>query len=72
MNQPQFHLKARAELEKSALFYDGKFPGLGLEFVTEVPTAVAFAFAYPEAGAPVANEFRRVVVRRFVRWVSPE
>lgn len=65
MNQPHFHPKARGELEKSALFYDGKFPGLGLEFATEVQTAVAFAFAHPEAGTPVSNEFRRVIVRRF-------
>jgi len=60
MNQPHFHPKARGELEKSALFYDGKFPGLGLEFATEVQAAVDFAFAHPEAGMPVSNGFRRV------------
>ncbi len=65
MNQPQFHPKARAEFEKSALFYDGKFPGLGLEFAIEVQAAVAFSFSHPEAGAPIADGFRRVVVRRF-------
>lgn len=65
MNQPQFHPKARAELERSALFYDGKFPGLGLEFAAEVQIAVAFAYSHPEAGAPVAASFRRVIVRRF-------
>ena len=65
MNQPQFHPKARAEFERSALFYDGKFPGLGLEFATEVQIAVAFAFSHPEAGAPVADGFHRVIVRRF-------
>lgn len=65
MNQPQFHPKARAEFEKSALFYNEKFPGLGLEFAAEVQTAVAFAFAHPEAGTPVSDRFRRVVVRRF-------
>jgi toxin ParE1/3/4 len=65
VNQPQFHPKARAEFERSALFYDSKFPGLGLEFAIEVQAAVAFAFLHPEAGAPVADGFRRVVVRRF-------
>ncbi|MBU0621610.1 MAG: type II toxin-antitoxin system RelE/ParE family toxin [Gammaproteobacteria bacterium] len=65
MNQPRFHAKARAEFEKSALFYDGRFPGLGLEFAVEVQAAVAFAFSHPEAGAPVADGFRRVIVRRF-------
>ena len=65
MNQPQFHPKAQAEFERSALFYDGKFPGLGLEFAAEVQTAVAFAFSHPEAGAPAADGLRRVVVRRF-------
>lgn len=65
MNQPQFHPKASAEFESSALFYEGKFPGLGLEFATEVQAAVAFAFSHPEAGAPVTDGFRRVIVRRF-------
>lgn len=65
MNQPQFHPKASAEFEKSAFFYEGKFPGLGLAFAVEVQTAVAFAFTHPEAGSPVADGFRRVVVRRF-------
>jgi len=65
VNQPQFHPRARAELENSALFYDGKFPGLGLEFATEVQAAVAFAHTHPEAGAPVSNGFRRVIVQRF-------
>lgn len=65
MNQPQFHPKARAEFEKSALFYDGKFPGLGLEFAAEVQVAVAFAFSHPEAGEQIADGFRRIVVRRF-------
>lgn len=65
MIRPQFHPKARAEFEKSALFYHEKFPGLGLEFAAEVQAAVAFAFTHPEAGAPVADGFRRVVVRRF-------
>lgn len=65
MNQPQFHPKARAEFERSALFYAEKFPGLGLEFAAEVQIAVAFAYTHPEAGAPVADGFRRVIVRRF-------
>lgn len=58
MNQPQFHPKARAEFEKSALFYHEKFPGLGLEFAAEVQAAVAFAFTHPEVGAPAAEGFR--------------
>lgn len=65
MNQPKFHPKARAEFENSAFFYDGKFLGLGMEFAAEVQVAVAFAYSHPEAGAPVANGFRRVIVRRF-------
>jgi plasmid stabilization system protein ParE len=65
VNQPQFHPKARAEFERSALFYDGKFPGLGLEFAAEVQAAVAFAYSHPEAGMPISDGFRRVLVRRF-------
>jgi plasmid stabilization system protein ParE len=38
---------------------------LGLEFVAEVQAAVVFAFAHPEVGAPVSDDFRRVIVRRF-------
>jgi plasmid stabilization system protein ParE len=63
--QPQFHPKARAEFEKSALFYHEKFPGLGLEFATQVQVAVAFAFSHPDAGAPIEHGFRRVFVRQF-------
>jgi len=65
VKQPQFHPKARAEFEKSAFFYDGKCPGLGLEFATEVQAAVAFAFSHPDAGVPVSKEFRCVFVHRF-------
>jgi toxin ParE1/3/4 len=65
VNQPQFHPKARAEFERSALFYNGKFPDLGLEFATEVQATVAFAFSHPEAGSPVSDGFRRIIVRRF-------
>jgi len=65
MNLPQFHPKARDEFEKSAIFYDGKFPGLGLVFVTEVEIAVSFALAHPDAGVKIFSEFRRIVVRRF-------
>jgi toxin ParE1/3/4 len=65
VKQPQFHPKARTEFERSALFYAGKFPGLGLEFASEVQAAVEFIFSHPEAGAPVSEGFRRMVVRRF-------
>lgn len=65
MNQPQFHPKARAEFEKSALFYNGKFPGLGLEFANEVQAAVAFAFSNPEVGVLISGGFRRALVHRF-------
>lgn len=65
MNQPQFHPKARAEFERSAQFYNGKFFGLGVAFVIEVQAAVAFAFSHPEAGMLIPGGFRRTLVRRF-------
>ncbi len=65
MSQPQFHPKARDEFEKSAQFYEGKFPGLGLAFVTEVEAAVSFVLTQPEAGVSVSSELRRVLVSRF-------
>ena len=65
MSLPQFHPKARDEFEKSVLFYDRRFPGLGLAFVIEVEVAVSFALAHPEAGVTIFSEFRRIVVHRF-------
>jgi toxin ParE1/3/4 len=65
VNQPQFHPKARAEFERSALFYNSKFFGLGLEFAKEVQAAVAFAYSHPEAGMLISGGFRRTLVRRF-------
>lgn len=60
-----FHPKARAELEESALFYDRKYPGLGLAFSDEIRKGITLALNHPEAGTPVFKEFRRMVIRRF-------
>jgi toxin ParE1/3/4 len=62
--------EASAELEDAALWYEGQRPGLGLELVQAVDSALAEITAWPQIGRRVAglpNELpvRKVPVKRF-------
>ncbi|MBI5396492.1 MAG: type II toxin-antitoxin system RelE/ParE family toxin [Verrucomicrobia bacterium] len=56
---------ALRELREAAGFYEGKVPGLGFEFLTEVRAAIRRIVAYPHAWFPLDDRFRRCRTHRF-------
>jgi plasmid stabilization system protein ParE len=56
-----FHPEARAEMRESFEFYEARLGGLGLRFLS----AVERISTHPEAGAPLASEFRKRIVSGF-------
>jgi len=62
--------EASAELEDAALWYEGQRPGLGLELVQAVDSALEEITAWPQisrrvTGLPHDLSVRKVPVRRF-------
>lgn len=60
-----FHPEAEAEMLASAVWYEGRCAGLGLDFLGEVESAVSRIAASPEAWAIVTGDIRRHLVHRF-------
>jgi plasmid stabilization system protein ParE len=60
-----FHPEARAELRESVAFYDLRLEGLGLRFLSAVEQTAERISTHPEAGAPLAGEFRKRIVPGF-------
>jgi plasmid stabilization system protein ParE len=60
-----FHPEARAEMRQSIKFYEARLEGLGLRFLSAVEQTTARIVAHPEAGAPLAGEFRKRIVQGF-------
>jgi hypothetical protein len=60
-----FHPEARAEMRQSFEFYESRLAGLGLRFLSAVEETTKRIVAYPEAGAPLAGEFRKRIVQGF-------
>lgn len=60
-----FHPEADAELEEATLFYESRLVGLGKSFAAEVERMVSLIREFPDAGAKVGIDRRRVVVDRF-------
>ncbi len=60
-----FHPEADAELEEATLFYESRLVGLGKSFAAEVERMVSLIREFPDAGAKVDIDRRRVVVDRF-------
>ncbi len=52
-------------MNESALFYEGRSEGLGLDFLEEVEQTVASILAYPKSGPVISQNIRRRIVRRF-------
>ena len=50
---------------RSIDFYEVRFEGLGLRFLAAVEETTKRIVAYPEAGAPLAGEFRKRIVQGF-------
>ena len=59
--------EAEADITDAALWYDSREPGLGLELITEVHSAIARSLKNPESFTRVRRNptVRRVLTRRF-------
>lgn len=53
------------ELREAANYYEGEAAGLGLEFMTEIRSAIRRILAHPEAWAALDDKFRRCRTGRF-------
>jgi plasmid stabilization system protein ParE len=60
-----FHPEAEAEFLEAIAYYEERTPGLGLDFSTEVRTAIQRILAYPLAWQVLEGEIRRALVHRF-------
>ena len=59
--------EAEADITNGAVWYDSREPGLGLELISEVRSAIARALKNPESFTRVRRSptVRRVLTRRF-------
>lgn len=57
--------RVEVEAEHAAAWYEVQQPGLGMEFILELDAAIERAVETPLIYAPVFQEIRRVLVRRF-------
>ena len=59
--------EAEADISDGAVWYDSREPGLGLELISEVQSAIARALKNPESFTRLRRnpEVRRVLTRRF-------
>ena len=59
--------EAEADLSNAAVWYDNREPGLGLELISEVQSAIARALKNPESFTRVRRnpKVSRVLTRRF-------
>ena len=57
--------EAKAEFDAAADWYEGKWPGLGLDFVRRVREVLIRIAANPRLHATVYREVRKAIVRRF-------
>lgn len=60
-----FHSDAAEELEEAAVFYESRVAGLGASFLEEVQRTTSLIERYPDAGATVSRDVRRVRLDRF-------
>ena len=59
--------EAEADLADAAVWYDSREPGLGLDFISEVHSAIARALKSPQSFTRLRRnpEVRRALTRRF-------
>ena len=59
--------EAEADIADAAVWYDSREPGLGLEFISEMSSAISRALKNPESFVRVRRnpEVRRILTRRF-------
>jgi hypothetical protein len=61
----QFHPEAEEELLEAVSYYESKIGGLGERLLAEVRGAGDRLREYPEIGAPLNPELRKLVLSRF-------
>ena len=61
----RFRPQAQAELIEAQEWYEGRSPGLGLEFARAVDGALTVALRIPEAFPLLRPDIRHIVLRRF-------
>jgi toxin ParE1/3/4 len=60
-----FHPLAEQELIDAVSYYEEQQAELGLEYLGEVQHAVNFLMRYPEAGAKIRGDIRRLTLPKF-------
>jgi toxin ParE1/3/4 len=60
-----FHGDAARELEEATVFYESRVTGLGKSLLDEVQRTVSLIERYPNAGAAISRNVRRVRLDRF-------
>ena len=60
-----YHPEAEAEVIEAALFYDGRVPGLGGQFLDEFDAAVSEIDRSPRLWPAVRGDLHRHTMRRF-------
>jgi plasmid stabilization system protein ParE len=60
-----FHPEAEQEFIETAAYYESEVPGLGARFGAEVHRVIELLLDKPEIGAPVDENIRHMVLRRF-------
>ena len=65
IEQVEYHPEAKSEMQESAIWYDDKAGGLGLEFLFEVRKAESLICRNPELWPIYEVGTRRYVMQRF-------
>ena len=60
-----FRRAAKRELRDAALWYNGRAPGLGAEFIESVRESVELIRKHPEIFPRIYRHIRRAVVKKF-------
>jgi plasmid stabilization system protein ParE len=61
----EFHPEAEREFIEEAAHYESEAPGLGSRFADDVDRIIKLLRENPKVGAPVDEELRHFVLRRF-------
>jgi toxin ParE1/3/4 len=61
----EFHPEAEWEFIEEAARYESEVPGLGHRFGSEIERVVELLLENPKIGAPVDDDLRHFVLRRF-------
>lgn len=63
--QVEFHPQAEQELLEAVGWYEERVPGLAGALQEQLQSATDLLIAYPELGAVLEDDFRRLALRRF-------